>query len=713
VKTIKSKIRQKKRIGTRMDPSLAPFFQPTGVVVVGASGIPSKLGYGVARNLINSGFAGEIHFVSQKRGNLFGRPVYLSLGEVPDPVDLAVLIVPASAICSALKECQQRGIFAAIVVSSGFREIGGEGVKLENEMMRIAENAGIRLIGPNCIGLLDTHFPLDTTFLPPPLPTAGDVAFISQSGAICAAIIDWARGQGFGFSRLISLGNQADVNETDMLSAVVEDDHTRVLTLYIESVSNGLRFVEEASRITRQKPVIALKVGRFSSGQRAAASHTGALAGQDIAYQAAFKRAGVFRASTSEEMFDWASALACCPLPKGRRMAVLTNAGGPGVIAADALEINGLTLADLSPETRTSLSSLLPPAAGLNNPIDMLASASPQVYADCLKLLITDPGVDGIMVILPPPPMYTAENIANEMIPIIQSASKPVVIALMGEQLIKNASACFRDARIPEYRFPERAASALFVLARRAEFMKSTPIAPIRFPDMDLLAGRKLLISTSPGAWLDPRLAEKLMQAYGIPVSQGMLATTPEEARVFSTRIGFPIVVKIASPDILHKSDIGGVVLNIQTPDEAEEGFLKLIEKARTEKPEARIEGVHIQQMVDHGQEVIIGSVRDAHFGALMMFGSGGVEVEGLKDIAFSLAPLSEQDSQDLIQETWAGRKLKGYRNIPKADTNAVINILQRLSFMASDLPEIQEVEMNPLRVFSNGAIVLDVRVKL
>jgi len=696
-----------------MDPTLKPFFRPTGVVVVGASSNASKLGYGVARNLVNSGFAGEINFVSQKPGNLFGRPVYINLEEVPDPVDLAVLIVPAPGVCDALENCKKRGIHAAIVVSSGFRETGEEGAKLEREIMRIAADANIRLLGPNCIGLMDTHFPLDTTFLPPPMPFAGDVAFISQSGAICAAIIDWARGQGFGFSHLISLGNQVDVNETDMMLAVVEDENTRVLTLYIESVSDGRRFVEEAARISKQKPIIALKVGRFMSGQRAAASHTGALAGQDIAYQAAFNKTGIFRASSSEEMFDWASALACCPLPAGRRIAVLTNAGGPGVIAADALETYGLLLADLHPGTTSQLEKLLPDAAGLSNPIDMLASASPQVYAECLTALLDDPGVDGVMVILPPPPMHPAEEVADALIPLIHASSKPVVVALMGEHLIKEASLHFRRARVAEYRFPERAASALSVLARRAKYLNKKEDGLIRFSDLDVMQGRGLIKNILPGSWLDQDTANLLMKAYGIPVPDVKLASSAREAEIIAKEIELPVVLKIASPDIQHKSDIGGILLNVQTPEEIKNGFKILIDTVKAAKPEARLKGVLIQHMVPDGQEVIIGCVRDTQFGALLMFGSGGIEVEGLKDVAFSLTPLMDNEAEILINETWAGRKLNGYRNIPRADIPAVKEILQRLSFMVNDLPEISEIEINPLRVFNSGALALDVRVKL
>jgi acetyltransferase len=695
------------------DSSLTPFFHPRGVVVFGASTSPAKLGYGAARNLVNSGYDGAIHFVSQKSGNLFGRPIYNRLADVPDPVELAVLIVPAPGVAEALRACARRGIQAAIIVSSGFREAGADGAALEAEILRLARENGMRIIGPNCIGLLDTHLPLDTTFLPPPMPVAGDVAFISQSGAICAAIIDWARGQGFGFSRLISLGNQADVNETDMLAAVAEDEHTRVLTLYIESVSDGRRFIAEANRVAQRKPVLALKVGRFAAGARAAASHTGALAGQDAAYDAAFCKAGVLRAATSEEMFDWASALACCPLPAGRRMAVLTNAGGPGVIAADSLEIHGLQLAELAPSTRTAIASLLPPAAGLHNPIDMLASASPEQYTDCLRLLLADSGVDGAMVILPHPPMFPAEAVAEALIPLIHASQKPVVVALMGEHLIQPAAARFRRARVPEYRFPERAASALAVLAERAEFLNKQTLRVSVTLRVSQEAARSVLADVQTGCFLDPEPAQRLMAAYGIPTAPVRLARTEAEAAQLASELGYPAVVKVASPDIPHKSDVGGVLLGIESPEAARAAFRTVTERARLAKPDARIAGVQIQRQLPDGQEVIIGASRDAQFGALMMFGSGGVEVEGLKDVAFALAPLTDAEAEDMLCCTWVGRKLAGFRSIAPADAEAVKDVLLRLSQLAHDFPEISEIEINPLRVLSKGAVAVDVRVKL
>ncbi len=447
------------------------FFNPKGIAVIGASQDPTKLGYGLARNLIFSNFQGAVHFVNPHGGSLFGRPVFSHISEVPDPLDLAMLLIPAGAVPQALRECAERGLRAAVIGAGGFRETGPEGAALEQECLRIARQYEMRLIGPNSIGLLDTHLPVDATFLPPPGPLLGEVAFISHSGAICAAVIDWARGQGFGLSRLVSLGNQVDVTETDVIPAVAADPFTRVLAMYLEGVSQGRRFVAQAEQVTRHKPIIALKVGRFSAGQRAVASHTGAMAGSENAYNAAFRRAGVIRAETSQEMFDWARALAWCPLPTGRRVAVLTNAGGPGVTASDALELNGLQLAEISPACHAGLAALLPSAASLKNPIDMLASASPEQYSACLRVLLADAQIDSVLVILPPPPMYTAGAVAKALIPVIHNAAKPVVIALMGERLIQEAVEHFRAARVPEYRFPEQAASALGVLAGRADYL--------------------------------------------------------------------------------------------------------------------------------------------------------------------------------------------------------------------------------------------------
>ena len=696
------------------DSSLAPFFTPRGIALVGISRDPSKLGYGLARNLVVSGYPGAIHFVNPKGDRLLGRLIYPSLAQVPDPVDLAVLLVPPQFVPATLEECGARGIRGVIVASGGFRETGAEGAALEQRCLEIARRAGIRFIGPNCIGLVNTHLPLDTTFLQPPAPPAGEVAFISHSGAICAAIIDWIRGQGFGLSHLASLGNQADVNETDMLAPVAEDPHTKVITLYMEGISDGRRFTAEARRISREKPILALKVGRYASGQRAAASHTGALAGAEAAFDAAFERAGVIRAGSIQEMFLWARALAWSPLPRGRRVAILTNAGGPGVACADALELNGLRLADLAEETDAGLRAILPPAASLHNPVDMLASAPPEHYAGCLQLLLADPGVDAVIVIAPPPPASSAGAVAKAILPLVQVSEKPVLPVWMGEKLIQEAVEFSRAVQVAEYRFPEDAASALGVLARRADALARLAQEPHPSSTVDREAAWRSLAGVTPGEWLSQEAANDLLEAYGIPTARPRLAASPAEAARLADGLGYPVALKVASPDIAHKSDVGGVLLNLADAAEVSAGFEQVTARARAAKPEARIEGAQVQRMLPPGQEVIVGMVRDPQFGPLVMFGSGGVEVEGLKDVAFALAPLTPSDTDRLLESTWAGRKLRGFRSLPPADRAAVQDALARLAQLALDCPELSEIEINPLRVLpaGQGAAVVDVRAR-
>lgn len=679
-----------------MDNSLLPFFQPKGVVILGASTSPEKLGYGVARNLIQSGYTGAIHFVAQKSGEAFGRKIHTSLQDIPDPVDLAILVVPTSATPQAIEDCGKRGIKAAVIVSAGFREVGEEGAELERLCVEIAHAQGVRLLGPNCIGTIDTHFPLDTTFLQPPMPEKGGIGFISHSGAFAAAIVDWARGQGFGFSRIVSLGNQADVNETDMLPMLADDDATNVIVMYMESISNGKRFVQTASEVSKQKPVIALKVGRFEAGQKAAASHTGALAASDTAFDAAFEKAGVLRAETAEQMFDWARALENCPLPKGNRIGILTNAGGPGVIAADSLEREGLALAHLSDSTLEVLSAILPPAANIHNPVDMLASASPEQYAECLNTLLKDEDVDAVMVILPPPPMFTAEEVAAKINEVIGKFGKPVVVAVLGSALVEKAVETFSSSKVVTYPFPERAASALGALVKRAKALDRRP----QTIDRETIVHGPL--ST----------VDDLMQAYGIPTAPIQLARDEVEAIAIAEELGYPVVMKIASPDILHKSDVGGVILNIKDVESLQLDYAQLMERGTKLIPPPRIDGVYIQKQIPEGQEVIVGMARDPQFGPLLMFGSGGVEVEGLKDVAFCLGPLNQAEAESMMRRTWAGRKLKGFRNIPPVDEKAVRDVLIKLSHLAEEQGDIEEIEINPLRVLAQGAVAVDVRIK-
>ena len=696
-----------------MDSSLLPFFRPKGVVVIGASTSPEKLGYGVARNLVESGYPGAIHFVSQRQGELFGCPLYENVRQVPDPVDLAVLIVPPDRTPETIEACGQRGIKAAILMASGFREVGAEGAALERKCIESARTWNVRLLGPNCIGTIDTHLPLDTTFLQPPMPGPGHIGFISQSGAFCAAMIDWARAEAFGFSQIISLGNQADVNETDALSALAEDKRTRVCVLYLESISAGRRFVEIAREVTRNKPVVTLKSGRFESGQRAAASHTGALASSDVAFEAAFEKAGILRAGSAEQMFDWARALesyprglTCGASPRG--IAVLTNAGGPGVIAADSLEKEGLQLARLNPSTLETLSAHLPTAANIHNPVDMLASASPDTYAFCLKTLLADENVDSALVILPPPPMFKAEDVAQKIVAVLAAedgglsdSGKPVVVALMGSTLVEEAGRTLQRCSVPIFPFPERAASALAALVKRAEILATETQIHAAYKAAERPHVSVLLASPS-----------ELLAPYGIDSAALKLACSVEEAISIAKEIGYPVVMKIASPDILHKSEVGGVALNIHDSNSLRSAYTQMIEHVTRSFPEAHIDGVYIQQQIPEAQEVIVGAVRDPQLGPLVMFGSGGVEVEGLKDVAFALAPLTQAEAQRMIRRTWAGRKLKGFRHLGPADEQSVVDVLVRLSYLILEHESIAEIEINPLKVLSQGVIAVDVRVK-
>jgi acetate---CoA ligase (ADP-forming) len=680
-----------------MSDPLLPFVHPSGVVVVGASTSPDKLGYGVARNLIHSGFRGAIHLIAQKPGEVFGRQIHASLTEVADPVDLAVIVVPAPAVPGALDACGARGIRAAIITSAGFREVGPVGADLEQQCVVIARANGIRLLGPNCIGTVDTHFPLDTSFLQPPMPPAGSIAFVSHSGAFCAAVIDWSRRQGFGFSQIVSVGNQADLTETDVLPLVAADEHTRVIALYMEGVSKGLEFVQTAKGVSFRKPVVALKVGRSDAGRKAAASHTAAMAGSDVAFSAAFEKCGILRASSAEQMFDWARALETCPLPSGRRVAILTDAGGPGVIAADALDTEGLAMADLSAVTRGNLASRLPPAASVANPVDMLASASPEDYAACLQALLEDASVDSVVVILPPPPMFTAAAVAGKIIPVIHQSTKPVLVALLGSELTAPAFSLFAEAKVPAYPFPERAVSALGAIARRARWLSA-----ISRDDQ-----RPFPIDTQVGSGAPP---DSLLAAYGIRTAPLDLAHSKHEAAMIAKARGFPVVMKVASADIVHKSDVDGVRLDIKDEAGAESAYTQLMTTVAARAPNAKLDGVYVQRQMSGGQEVIVGATRDPNFGPLIMFGTGGIEAEGLHDVAFALAPLSPTEAGDLINRTWAGRRLDGFRNRPAVDRSAASEVLVRLSWLAFDHPEIREIEINPLCVLREGAYAVDVR---
>jgi acyl-CoA synthetase (NDP forming) len=697
---------------------LEALFAPHGIALIGASRNPKKLGHGIARNLTASGYAGPIYLVNPHGGELFGLRLYPGVLEIPGPFDLAVIATPAERVAGVLEECAKRGAGAAIVVSGGFRETGPAGQDLEREMISVARQHGVRVLGPNCIGYLDTRTPVDTTFLPPPLPPPGDIALIAHSGALCGALVDWARGKGFGFSRMINLGNASDITEAELIEAQMQDAHTRTVSLYLEGLADGPGFVQAASRLSAVKPVLAVKVGRSAAGEAAASSHTGALAGEDAAFGAASRKAGVLRAGTVEEMLLWSLALAWCPPLQGGRTAVLTNAGGPGVIAADALAGFGLSLAALGRSTVESLSALLPTAANVRNPVDMLASAGPEEYAQALGALLGDPGVDAVLPLLVPPPMFEALDVVGAILPICRAADKPVLMTVMGDARAAEARRESNAARVPAYAFPEQAVSALAALHEWAESQRQVDGEPLGVAVDASAEERRSLreeIARWPDAILPGKVAAELVQAYGVQTLQPVMVSSASAAAEAAEGLGFPVALKIDSPEITHKSDVGGVALGLGSGAAVAQGYEDLMERVSRAAPEAKLEGAIVQRMAPEGQDVIVGVARDAIFGPYVMFGSGGVAVEGLRDVAFALPPLTQGEAERWMESTWAGRRMRGFRGLPEGDREACLEAVLRLYELSVGFPELAEIEINPLRVLSRGrgALAIDVRARV
>jgi acetyl coenzyme A synthetase (ADP forming)-like protein len=689
--------------------NLDVFFEPRGVAVIGASRDPQKLGHGVVRNLVKYGYDGPIYPINPHANEILEHKAYPSILDVPDPLDLAIVIVPAPKVPEELDLCGRRGVKAAIIISGGFREVGPDGQAREEKAVEIARRYGMRLLGPNGIGSIDTHTPLNTTFVKG-MPTVGDIAFLSQSGAVCAAVIDWARGAGVGFSRLVSLGNQADVNEAEMLEVIGRDLQTHVITAYIEGVSSGQAFVQAASAVARRVPILALKVGRGSGSAKAVASHTGARAGREEAYEAAFRRAGVLRARTMEELFDWARAMAWQPLPQGNRVAILTNSGGPGILALDALEAAGMQLAPLTDETKAYLRKRVPPAASVNNPVDILAGPGPGTYALCLDAVLSDPTVDAVVAITAPQDWFAPVSLA-EVIGEFTGRGKPVLAVIMGLASVSDATAVLHRRRIPNFAFPERVGSTLAAMWQRRQWLAAVnePEEPVTLERCD--AGAARLALGSAGGWLAPAQAEELLQAYCISTPGAGLAPDLDTALALAEEIGYPVALKLAAANVVHKSEVGGVTLDIVGPEVLRAAFAAMM--ARAAERSAAVEGVTVQKMIPPGVDLIVGMVRDAQFGPLVMAGVGGVQVELMHDVTFELAPVTPRQADAMIERTGAGKLLAGFRGAPPADRAAVVNVIVRLARLAHDYPEIAEIEINPLIVLERGAWAVDARARV
>ena len=692
---------------------LEMFTEARGVAVVGASTSPEKLGYQVLNNILQYGYEGAVYPINPTAPEILERKAYASVLDCPDPVDLAVILVPNKAVPGVLEQCGQRGLKGAVIITAGFREVGPAGKALEQQVIDIAKRYGMRIVGPNVLGIIDTVLKLNASFAAG-MPRRGKIAFMSQSGALCTSILDLALGQGIGFSRFYSIGNKADINELDLVKAWAEDPETRAIMGYLEGITNGPEFIRVASEVTRHKPIIAIKSGTTSAGSKAVSSHTGTLAGSEAAYDAAFKQCGIIRAGSVQDLFDYAQAFARQPLLEGNAIAVITNAGGPGIMASDAIEHAGLRLAALAPETKQYLQPLLPAAASVANPIDVLGDAPAERYALGIEAALKDPNVNAVLLVLTPQTSTQIPETAEVLGKLSKQYGKPVFGAMMGDAAIRKGVEVLRSYDVPNYQVPERAVAAIAAMWEHRTWLNTPRLAVEEFTvDRDQVKDVFAKVRADGRVTMGDSEARDILEAYGIPLPKSAVAATADEAVAFAESIGYPVVMKIASPDILHKSDIGGIKLNISSASEVRDAFDLLVYRGQRFMPDATIWGCQIQQMVKGGREVIIGVNRDPQFGPLIMFGLGGIYVEALKDVTFRVAPLDRRAATEMLGEIRAYKLLRGVRGEKPSDQAAVVDTLLRISQLVTDFPEIVELDINPLMVFEQGKGVLGIDMRL
>jgi len=694
---------------------LNTFFAPRSIAVVGASDTPGKLGHAVVRNLQEGRFEGDIYPINLKSDEILGLKVYRSILDVPDGIDLAVIVIPYKFVPAALEECGKKGVPSVVIISAGFREAGRDGVVRERQLVKIAKQYGMRLMGPNCLGVIDTSSHLNATFSDG-MPPAGPIDFMSQSGALGTAVLDMAMAGQIGFSKFISLGNKADLNEIDMLAALADDPASKVILMYVEGISRGQEFIQVARKTTRKKPVVVVKSGVTTAGSRAVSSHTGSLAGSEAAYTAAFKQAGVIRAKSMEQLFDAALAFAYQPRIKGNRIGIVTNAGGPGILATDGLGRAGMRIARLTDETQAALSDYLPSAAAVGNPVDVLGDAKADRYAEAIRLVHADPNVDGLLVILTPQAMTEIEETARVVGKAAKTADKPILTCFMGQARTDAGVRMLRAASIPNYVFPERAASAFASMEAYRKALEQPAFEPQASAERDVTVQHLFQRVRSEGrVTIGDAEAWDVLKAYGFTVPDSHLARTADEAVDFATAMGYPVVLKIASPDILHKTDVGGVRVNVRSASEVRDAFDLIVYRAGRFMPDAHIWGCQVQQMVQGGREILLGMSRDPQFGPLVAFGLGGIYVEALKDVSFRVAPFSRTEAEEMVREIRSYRLLEGVRGEPPSDQEAMVDSLLKISRLVNDFPEIVELDINPLMVFEEGrgAMAIDMRLVL
>jgi acetyltransferase len=697
----------------RLARLLESLFNPKSVAVVGASANPTKLGYSVLDNIIKYGYQGQIFPVNLKEKEILGYTCYPRVGDVPGSVDLAVIVVPSKVVAGVMEDCGSKGVGAAIIITAGFRETGAEGRQLEKEVMAIARRHGIRVVGPNCLGLINTANALNASFAAG-MPEQGRISFMSQSGALCTAILDWAAANALGFAGFVSLGNKGDLNETDFLEAWRRDPETDVIIAYLEGIVDGSRFMQVARELTQEKPLIVIKSGTTSAGSRAVSSHTGTLAGSDAAYDAAFEQSGVLRADSVAELFAYSTAFAYQPLPQGRQVAIITNAGGPGIMATDACEKQGLNLASLSTDTVSFLQERLPAAANFYNPIDVLGDARADRYRLALKAALEDDHVDAVILLLTPQAMTEIEETARSVVELAQGYDKPILANFMGAKDVGAGNRILGEGSIPYYGFPEEAAGALARMVQHREWRERTREPVERFAVDRERAATSLLAAQKAGRLrLNEVEARQVVAAYGLPLPKSQLALNVEQAVQWAEEIGYPAVMKIISPDILHKSDIRGVQVGLKNEKEVRLAYEEIINRAYRYLPDADVWGVAVQEMVAVGKEVILGVTKDPTFGQLLMFGLGGIYVEVLKDVIFRVAPLTRSEAEEMVHGIRSFPLLAGARGEKPSDLKAIVDCILRVSQMVTDFPQIVELDINPLFAYEDGqgAIAVDARI--
>jgi acetyltransferase len=694
---------------------LQHFFNPSSVAVVGASQNPSKIGYEILNNIVQYGYGGSVYPINPKAQEILGLKAYPDLISVPSKIDLAVIALPAPAVMDVLKQCGTKGVDSIIVISAGFKETGPEGAHLEEELAIQAKELGIRVVGPNCLGIIDTTSSLNASFAAD-MPLPGHIGFFSQSGALCVAILDWALGENVGFSRFVSVGNKMDISETEVMLSMGKDENTRVILGYLESIEDGPRFMKAAREVSQTKPIIIIKSGTTGAGAKAASSHTGALAGSDHAYRAAFKQSGIIRAESMQSLFSYAMAFASQPLPKGPSLAIITNSGGPGILAADACDRSSLHLTPIRKETADRLREFLPRTASVYNPIDIIGDATLERYEKTLEVVLKDEMLHAVLILFAPTAAVDPEAVAMSIVSLAKDTDKPIITAFMGGKGVRGARKVFQNHNIPTYEYPDDAISALDAMLSYRRWREKPARQYQRF-EADTTRVREVFASIIKQHRHDliESEAREILKAYGFRLPANRIARTTNEAVSAASEIGYPVVMKIASPDVLHKSDMGGVRVGVEDEAMLKEAFFDITSKIQLRQPEARILGVMVQEMIPQGREVILGITRDIQFGPMIMFGLGGIYVEVLKDVAFRIAPLSVESADAMIREIRSFPLLRGVRGEAPADIKGIRDALLRLSQMAVDFPEIIEADVNPLLVCpeGQGAVAVDARITI